>query len=112
MAAKKKPDKAGAAAPGAENAALETQAAPEMENAPESALDGVEGDLVAVIAGNGLNLREGPGRGYRAAQVLPTGAVVKVLELPYGTEVPGWALVHTGERTGWVDICFIQALEE
>lgn len=111
MAAKKKPDEAAVAAPETENTAPETQDTPETENAPESALDGVEGDLAAVIADNGLNLREGPGRGYRAAQVLPTGAAAKVLALPYGTKVPGWALVHTGDRTGWVDIRFIQALE-
>ena len=46
------------------------------------------------------------------AELLEDGTLLAVLELPHGAEVPGWALVHTGQRTGWVDRSFIQELEE
>lgn len=78
----------------------------------ETPLGGVEGRLAAVDSNTGLNLREGPGTAFPVAEVLPDGAVAAVLELPYGAEVPGWALVHTGQRTGWVDARFIRALEK
>ena len=78
--------------------------------AQETPPGGAEGVLAAVNAANGLNLRAGPGGGYAVAEVLPAGARVAVLELPCGAEVPGWALVHTGRRTGWVDIRFIREL--
>lgn len=78
----------------------------------DPALSGISGDIVAVNAEGGLNLRIGPGRSYPVAEVLENGTLLSVLELPYGAEVPGWALVHTGERTGWVDRLFIQELEE
>lgn len=77
----------------------------------ETPLGGVEGALAAVDAARGLNLREGPGTGYAVAEVLPDGGLVAVLELPCGAEVPGWSLVHTGQRTGWVDARFIRKLE-
>jgi hypothetical protein len=80
----------------------------DMEDTP---LGNVEGDLVVVRAPGGLNLREGPSARFRVLEPLPDGALISVLELPYGAEVPGWALVHTGSRTGWVDIRFIQELE-
>jgi len=68
------------------------------------------GELVVVVPASGLNLREGPGVGFPAAEVLPEGAVLAIQPLPCGAEVPGWALVHTGARAGWVDIRYIQAL--
>lgn len=68
------------------------------------------GELVMVSAPSGLNLREGPGMGFPVAEVLPEAAVLAVQPLPCGAEVPGWALVHTGARTGWVDIRYIQAM--
>jgi hypothetical protein len=80
----------------------------DMEDTP---LGNVEGDLVVVRAPGGLNLREGPSTRFRVLEPLPDGALISVLELPYGVEVPGWALVHTGSRAGWVDIRFIQELE-
>ena len=78
----------------------------------DPALSGISGDIVAVNAEGGLNLRIGPGRSYPITELLEDGTLLTVLELPYGAEVPGWALVHTGERTGWVDRLFIQELEE
>lgn len=78
----------------------------------DPALSGISGDIVAVNAEGGLNLRIGPGRSYPVAEVLENGTLLTVLYLPHGAEVPGWALVHTGERTGWVDRLFIQELEE
>lgn len=68
------------------------------------------GELAAVSSANGLNLREGPGVGFPVVEVLPEAAVLAVQPLPCGTEVPGWALVHTGVRAGWVDVRYIQAL--
>ena len=67
----------------------------------------ISGDIVEVNAEGGLNLRIGPGRSYPVTELLEDGTLLTVLELPYGAEVPGWALVHTGERTGWVDLLFI-----
>ena len=78
----------------------------------DPASSGISGDIVAVNAEGGLNLRIGPGRSYPVAEVLENGTLLTVLYLPYGAEVPGWALVHTGERTGWVDRLFIQEPEE
>ena len=77
-----------------------------------SASSGISGDIVAVNAEGGLNLRIGPGRSYPITELLEDGTLLTVLELPYGAEVPGWALVHTGERTGWVDRLFIREPEE
>ena len=78
----------------------------------DPASSGISGDIVAVNAEGGLNLRIGPGRSYPVAEVLENGTLLTVLYLPHGAEVPGWALVHTGERTGWVDRLFIQEPEE
>ena len=78
----------------------------------DPALSGISGDIVAVNAEGGLNLRIGPGRSYPVAEVLENGTLLTVLYLPHGAEVPGWALVHTGERTGWVDRLFIREPEE
>ncbi|MCI7735165.1 MAG: SH3 domain-containing protein [Dysosmobacter sp.] len=77
----------------------------------DTAVAGLSDEIVVVDADGGLNLREGPGRGYPVAELLEDGTLLAVLELPHGAEVPGWALVHTGQRTGWVDRHFIQALE-
>ena len=78
----------------------------------DTALAGISDDIVVVNAEGGLNLRIGPGRSYPIAELLEEGTLLAVLELPHGAEVPGWALVHTGQRTGWVDCSFIQELEE
>lgn len=78
----------------------------------DPASSGISGDIVEVNAEGGLNLRIGPGRSYPVAELLEYGTLLTVLELPHGAEVPGWALVHTGERTGWVDRLFIQEPEE
>ena len=100
----------------------EPQAAQETQEQPQTvrpgidlgdpASSGISGDIVAVNAEGGLNLRIGPGRSYPVTELLENGTLLTVLELPYGTEVPGWALVHTGERTGWVDRLFIREPEE
>lgn len=76
----------------------------------DTALGGITGQLVMVHADGGLNLRRGPGRGYPVAELLEDGTLLAALELPYGAEVPGWCLVHTGQRTGWVDRDFIEAV--
>lgn len=68
------------------------------------------GELVMVVPASGLNLREGPGVNFPVVEVLPEAAVLAVQPLPCGAEVIGWALVHTGARTGWVDSRYIQAL--
>lgn len=78
----------------------------------DTASSGISGDIVAVNAEGGLNLRIGPGHSYPVAEVLENGTLLTVLYLPHGAEVPGWALVHTGERTGWVDRLFIREPEE
>ena len=78
----------------------------------DTALAEISGDIVEVNAEGGLNLRIGPGRSYPVTELLEDGTLLTVLELPYGAEVPGWALVHTGERTGWVDRLFIREPEE
>lgn len=98
------------------------QAAPEAPEASEdvrvgidledTAVAGLSDEIVVVHADGGLNLRTGPGRNYPVAELLEDGTLLAVLELPHGAEVPGWALVHTGQRTGWVDRSFIQALEK
>lgn len=77
-----------------------------------TALTGISDEIVVIHADGGLNLRTGPGRGYPVAELLEDGTLLAVLELPHGAEVPGWALVHTGQRTGWVDRHFIQVLEK
>ena len=77
----------------------------------DQAVDSISAEIVVVSAAGGLNLRTGPGRNYPIAEVLGDGMRLEVLELPHGAEVPGWALVHTGTRTGWVDHRFIQALD-
>lgn len=78
----------------------------------DPAVDRISAEIVVVSAAGGLNLRTGPGRSYPIAELLEDGTMLAVLELPHGAEVPGWALVHTGARTGWVDCRFIQELEE
>lgn len=78
----------------------------------DTPLGGVEGDLVVVDAPRGLNLRTGPAISFRPVEVLTDGTLVSVLALPYCAEVPGWALVHTGQHTGWVDIRYLQELKK
>lgn len=97
------------AAPEAPEASEDVRAGIDLEDA---ALAGISGDIVVVNAAGGLNLRTGPGRNYPVAELLEDGTLLAVLELPHGAEVPGWALVHTGQRTGWVDRSFIQAVEK
>ncbi len=66
-------------------------------------------ELAAVVAAPlGLNLRTGPGPGYGVREVLPNGAPVTVLPLPYGVEVKDWALVVSDSDTrGWVKTEFL-----
>lgn len=103
----------------AQNALQTIQEAQEQSQTVQTGIDlgdpassGISGDIVEVNAEGGLNLRIGPGRSYPVAEVLENGTLLTVLYLPHGAEVPGWALVHTGVRTGWVDRLFIQELEE
>ncbi len=76
-----------------------------------TALAGIDGTLVAVDAARGLNLRSGPHRQYDALEVLPDGAALVKMELPYGASVQGWVMVHTGQCVGWVAEKYIQPLE-
>lgn len=85
--------------------ALETpQASPEESPKPE-------GRRAVVRSPKGLNLRVGPALNYDALEVLADGAEVTALNLPEGVTVPGWELVHTGERAGWVSARFLRPLE-
>lgn len=77
----------------------------------DSALAGIEGTLVVVNAEQGLNLRRGPHPQYDVIEVLPDGAVLVELELPYGAVVKSWSLVHTGQHAGWVVSKHILPLE-
>lgn len=81
--------------------------AQEAAVAPEAYADYKE--LPAVVAAPlGLNLRTGPGPGYGVREVLPNGAPVTVLPLPYGVEVKDWALVVSESGTqGWVKTEFL-----
>lgn len=74
----------------------------------DSATDEPYGCLAVVCSDRGLNLRAGPALSYEAMEVLPDGAEVIVLGLPMGVEVPGWRLVFTGEKTGWVQSRFLR----
>lgn len=92
------------------------EAAPEVAAASDidirdTALSGIEGTLVAVNAVQGLNLRGGPSLMYDVLEVLPEGAVLVKLELPYGASVQGWALVHTGQYIGWAAERYLRTLE-
>ena len=126
MATKKKTAAPVEEQPQAVETAQETQEQPQAVETATKAPDGIQtgidledtalaeisDDIVVVNAAGGLNLRTGPGRSYPVAELLEDGTLLAVLELPHGAEVPGWALVHTGQRTGWVDRSFIQELEE
>ena len=90
----------------------ETSAPPEGGvDIQETSLANIEGDLVVVNAEQGLNLRGGPHLQYDVLEALPDGTVLVELELPHGAAVGGWALVHTGQRTGWVVAKHILPLE-
>lgn len=62
----------------------------------------IAGKVAVVAAPYGLNLREGPAFNYKVLQELQCGTKLTVLDLPCGAAVPDWALVYTGEQTGWV----------
>jgi len=66
------------------------------------------GRPAVVRAPKGLNLREGPALSYEVLEVLPDGVEVTAPDLPMGAEVPGWRLVYTGERAGWVQSRFLR----
>ena len=66
-------------------------------------------ERTALVTAKKLNLRQGPGYEHAVKAVLDEGSTVILLELPQGTEVPGWAAVRAGdELAGWVDEKFIQ----
>lgn len=83
----------------------EGQAAPEEKN---GAGDEPRGCPAVVCSDRGLNLRVGPALSYEVTEVLPNGAEVTALDLPKGMEVPGWRLVDTGEKFGWVQSRFLR----
>ena len=77
----------------------------------DAAVGNISDEIVVVNADGGLNLRTGPHRSYPVKELLEDGTLLAVLELPHSAEVLGWALVHTGQHTGWVDCSFLQALK-
>ena len=82
----------------------EVPAPPEAAEEPSVA----ENAVLTVNYPDGLNLRDGPGKGFGVLGVLPHGAVLTVLELPGGAEVPGHALVRYGGLVGWIDTGFVR----
>ncbi len=86
-------------------AGTESQAAPEEDSPGETA---PVGRPAVVRSPKGLNLREGPSLCCEVLEVLLDGLEVKALDLPMGAEVPGWRLVYTGKRTGWVQSRFLR----
>lgn len=118
MATKKKKTAPSQAEPQSDRAAETAREQPagiqtgeDLAETPVGVIAGETDRVAAVFAARGLNLRTGPGYGYPIAELLQDGTLLAVPALPYGAEVSGWALVHTGQRTGWVDIRFIRTLE-
>lgn len=93
----------------AETAVVQSTDAAAQETAVAPAAYANYQELPAVVSAPlGLNLRIGPGPGYGVVKVLPNGAPVTVLPLPYGVEVKGWALVVSESGTrGWVKTEFL-----
>jgi len=83
----------------------EAQAAPEEDSPAETAPAGCP---AVVRSPKGLNLRAGPALSYEVREVLPDGAEVTALDLPMGTEVPGWRLVSADETAGWCQSRFLR----
>lgn len=88
--------------------------APVMESTPASL--GVP--RAKVIADHGLNLRAGPGTGFKAHIILSKDTEVQLLELwssgPQGqfdVRVEGWRYVFTGTMVGWADARFLAPAE-
>jgi len=90
---------------GPRDAGAEAQASPAEDSPAETA---PATWLAEVRSPKGLNLREGPALSYEVLEVLPDGAEVTALDLPKEAEVPGWRLVYTGERAGWVQRRFLR----
>lgn len=95
-----------------------------MEKKTKSTLDAettpavLEKPLARVTASQGLNLRAGPGAGFKPHSVLPEGTEVQLLPLwssgPQGqfdVRVDGWRYIFTGSMVGWVDSRFLQPVE-
>lgn len=66
---------------------------------------------VRVISERGLNVRAGPHQVFRPLQVLQTGELLELVDLPEGVDFPGWAFVRRGDGDtdviGWVSTEFI-----
>ena len=88
--------------PEVKEASPETIPAPEPETTPETAPAYPAGRPGLVTAPNGLNVREGPGFGFRVLDTAACGTLLPLLDLPLGVTVPGWELVDTGKCRGWV----------
>ena len=88
----------------------ETLPTPEAAQTP-AALAWYTEQPAQVAAGRGLNLRSGPAPSFGVVAVLPDGAAVTVLALPYEAEVPGWELVRCCGMVGWVDGHFLAPAE-
>jgi len=99
------PEEAAAPVSGAEAAPGAPETVPEADSPAEPAPAAWPAE---VRSPKGLNLREGPSLSYEVLEVLPDGAEVTALDLPKGAEVPGWRLVYTGERAGWVQRRFLR----
>lgn len=68
----------------------------------------MEGEAVVVMPEIGLNLRSAPLVDAPILEVIPEGAVLQVIPLPY--EEPGWCPVVCGQVLGWVDRRYIETL--
>lgn len=88
-----------------------TQGAQETQKGPEAPPP--DPDVTVIVDYEaGLNLRDGPHRSFNSLAVVPNGAVLTVLRLPEGAEVPGWALIRCvvddEPLFGWVCTDFVR----
>lgn len=92
----------------------------EAPQTPSSPTQPPEPVRAVVRAGNGLNLRAGPGPGFEVCEILPDGMEVSVLTLraesgsqvSFDFLVPGWKYIFTGRNAGWVDLRFLELRED
>ncbi|MEG1683092.1 MAG: SH3 domain-containing protein [Oscillospiraceae bacterium] len=98
------PENAPACAPSAPAISPAAEVAPVLQAEQPAPLPAVCGERVAAVQSPfDLNMRAGPDKNFDVLAVLPDGAPVTVLSLPYGVEVPGWALLLSADgKPGWV----------
>ena len=77
----------------------------------DDALTAISDRIAVVTAENGVNLRKGPGTIFESIGSAEWQQRVAIIPLPYGTEVPGYVLAHTGEIVGWINELFLREVE-